>query len=525
MRKLNQSAAFKKLYKIKKGIEYVRVEYIPWFVFCNADRREIQQMKMVDFPVHTQKIYNLFREAIQKTQTSVHHLKSVFAEKGKSEKLRLQIALVGFLLILMIWGMVSAYLTVYEVTINGKVIGVVKSKGYFSKVVKQTEEELHRLYGTTISLAEEEISFQKMSITQTELTQDNQLKRALKGASSFQTTAFGIHINGELIAALLKEKDATELLEKVKATYLDENTNYEKVGFLEKVTIEPITTKLGDLKTAQDTLKFILQGTEEVKTHIVASGESFWTIAKQYDLTVEELIGANPDVNPEQLQIDQKISLIVPKPLLTVVTSEKKRYEEVIPFEIEFEETSALLKGEQKIKIEGREGKKEVLAQIEKHNGVEVSKNILEEKILEAPQKQVVLKGTKPRPSTAATGSLSSPTRGTLTSRFGWRWGRLHKGIDISARIGTPIYAADGGKVIFSGTQNGYGKMVVIDHGNGIQTAYAHNSKNLVSKGQRVHKGQKIAEVGNTGRSTGPHLHFEVRKNGTPVNPLKYVKY
>ena len=79
--------------------------------------------------------------------------------------------------------------------------------------------------------------------------------------------------------------------------------------------------------------------------------------------------------------------------------------------------------------------------------------------------------------------------------------------------------------MIFSGTQNGYGKMVVIDHGNGIQTAYAHNSKNLVSKGQRVHKGQKIAEVGNTGRSTGPHLHFEVRKNGTPVNPLKYVKY
>ena len=243
--------------------------------------------------LYTPKIYNLFREAIQKTQTSVHHLKSVFAEKGKSEKLRFQIALVGFLLILMIWGMVSAYLTVYEVTINGKVIGVVKSKGYFSKVVKQTEEELHRLYGTTISLAEEEISFQKMSITQTELTQDNQLKRALKGASSFQTTAFGIHINGELIAALLKEKDATELLEKVKATYLDENTNYEKVGFLEKVTIEPITTKLGDLKTAQDTLKFILQGTEEVKTHIVASGESFWTIAKQYDLTVEELIGAN----------------------------------------------------------------------------------------------------------------------------------------------------------------------------------------------------------------------------------------
>jgi len=482
-------------------------------------------MKIVDFPVHTQKVYHLFREAIQKTQTPIDRLKSAFAEKEKSGKLKFQIALAGFVLVLMIWGMVSAYLTVYEVAINGKVIGVVKSKKYFSNIVEETEEELHKLYGTTISLDQEEISFKKTSILQVDVTQENQLKRALKGASSFQTTAFGIHINGELIAAILKEDEAKEILEKIKAMYVDENTNYEKVEFLEKVAIEPIKTKLGNLKTVQDTLKLILQGTEEEKTHIVASGESFWTIAKKYDITVEELIAANPDVNPEKLQIDQKISLVVPKPLLTVVTSEKKRYEEAIPFEIEFEETSALLQGEQKIKVEGKEGKKEVLAQIEKHNGVEVSKTVLEEKVLESPQKQVVLKGTKPRPSTAATGSFSAPARGTLTSRFGWRWGRMHKGIDISAKVGTPIYAADGGKVIFSGTQNGYGKMIVIDHGNGLQTAYAHNSKNLVSAGQRVHKGQKIAEVGNTGRTTGPHLHFEVRKNGTPVNPLKYVKY
>ena len=116
------------------------------------------------------------------------------------------------------------------------------------------------------------------------------------------------------------------------------------------------------------------------------------------------------------------------------------------------------------------------------------------------------------------------PTRGRLTSRFGLRWGRLHKGIDIAARIGAPVYAADGGKVVFSGTQGAYGRIIVIDHGGGTQTAYAHNSKLLVSRGQRVHKGQKIAEVGNTGRSTGPHLHFEVRKNGSPVNPLKYVR-
>jgi len=115
------------------------------------------------------------------------------------------------------------------------------------------------------------------------------------------------------------------------------------------------------------------------------------------------------------------------------------------------------------------------------------------------------------------------PARGRLTSRFGWRRWRHHDGIDIAAPYGSPVTAARDGVIVYSGWYHAYGKAVIIDHGSGLQTLYGHNSKNLVRAGQRVTKGQLIAHVGSTGRSTGPHLHFEVRINGRPVNPIKYL--
>ncbi len=111
------------------------------------------------------------------------------------------------------------------------------------------------------------------------------------------------------------------------------------------------------------------------------------------------------------------------------------------------------------------------------------------------------------------------PTRGSVTSEYGSRWGRLHAGIDIAAPIGTPIWSAKGGTVIFAGTMNGYGNAVVIDHGNGLSTLYGHQSRIAASDGQGVSQGQVIGYVGNTGRSTGPHLHFETRYGGTARNP------
>ena len=121
-------------------------------------------------------------------------------------------------------------------------------------------------------------------------------------------------------------------------------------------------------------------------------------------------------------------------------------------------------------------------------------------------------------------GILIWPTKGTLTSSFGKRNGRKHEGIDIAAPKGTPIYSAADGEVVFSGWgPTGYGKMVIIKHQHHLTTVYAHNSKILIKKGVRVKQGQKISLMGSTGRSTGPHLHFEVRNDTEPKNPIKYL--
>jgi len=111
---------------------------------------------------------------------------------------------------------------------------------------------------------------------------------------------------------------------------------------------------------------------------------------------------------------------------------------------------------------------------------------------------------------------------GRVSSNFGWRGRSMHRGIDISARTGTPIRATGGGVVAFSGWSGGYGHKVIINHGFGIRTLYAHNSSNLVSVGQHVNRGETIALVGSTGQSTGPHVHYEVHVNGTAVNPVNF---
>jgi murein DD-endopeptidase MepM/ murein hydrolase activator NlpD len=115
------------------------------------------------------------------------------------------------------------------------------------------------------------------------------------------------------------------------------------------------------------------------------------------------------------------------------------------------------------------------------------------------------------------------PVHGVLTSYYGWRWGRMHEGIDLAVASGTPVVASAAGVVIHAGWMGGYGNLVVVDHGGGIATAYGHNTSVTVGPGQQVAQGQLIAYSGNTGNSTGPHVHFEVRINGAAVDPLGYL--
>jgi murein DD-endopeptidase MepM/ murein hydrolase activator NlpD len=125
--------------------------------------------------------------------------------------------------------------------------------------------------------------------------------------------------------------------------------------------------------------------------------------------------------------------------------------------------------------------------------------------------------------STPSSAGLIWPVNGPITSPFGWRWGRMHEGIDIGVGMGTPIRAAASGTIIYCGWESGYGNLTVIDNGGNLATAYGHQSSIAVACGQQVSQGEVIGYVGCTGHCTGPHLHFEVRINGSPVDPLGYL--
>jgi murein DD-endopeptidase MepM/ murein hydrolase activator NlpD len=154
-----------------------------------------------------------------------------------------------------------------------------------------------------------------------------------------------------------------------------------------------------------------------------------------------------------------------------------------------------------------------------------IEKLKVETKPVVAAKSTVKIVASRSASSVASSGATVWPARGTITSLYGPRWGKNHYGIDIAAPTGSNVTAFRSGTVVFSGWDSGgYGNLVIIDHGNGLQSYYGHNSQLIVKKGQSVSAGQLIAKVGSTGDSTGPHCHFEVRKNGTPVNPYNYLK-
>jgi hypothetical protein len=206
-------------------------------------------------------------------------------------------------------------------------------------------------------------------------------------------------------------------------------------------------------------------------------------------------------------------------------------YSEIIPYETVTVETDELYIGQSKIQLQGENGIADNKYEIAYVDGIEVSKTLISSTVISEPIACIKLVGTKNYPSTAPTGSFMWPVldRFVITSGFGVNRegldeaGTYHKAIDIAASRGTMLYAADGGVVTFAEYSGTYGLIVKISHENGVETRYAHMDRIDVKVGDRVYKGQPIGTMGITGRVTGPHVHFEVRINGNPVNPRNYL--
>lgn len=412
----------------------------------------------------------------------------------------------------------------FAVSLDGEQIGIVRTEEEALKIMEDIKGNLSTTYSAECVL-DKELDFEATHAKDNELTKNEVLKNSIKSNIDFLVAGYTISIDGKSIGTVKSEVDAKSIIDSIKEPYINNiEGELKEVKILEHLEIKKNEVPLNTLATPTDLIELIKIGTEEIKTHVVEVGESFWTIAMMYDTTVDDLIEANPDKNPEKLQIGDEVKLVVPSSMLTVATIEKAEYTKDTDYETKVEESSSMYKNQQKVKVEGQKGESFIVANQIKHNGILVEEEVLNEEVIKNPVDELVVKGTKEIPKTMATGVFMMPTRGRFTSGYGSRWGRMHRGIDIAASTGSPIYAADGGTVTHSGWQGTYGYMVEIDHGNGYKTRYAHTSKLLVSKGKKVYKGQHIANVGSTGRSTGPHLHLEVLKNGVHVNPSKYVK-
>lgn len=257
---------------------------------------------------------------------------------------------------------------------------------------------------------------------------------------------------------------------------------------------------------------------EEVVDRVKAEYKNDDTVKVEIEenTSIENLELENGAEKPEILTARQASEQIVNKQSLTVKTTEVVEVEQTVAYKTIEKESDQMNLGESKVQQQGQAGIKRVKKKVVKENGIVISEDVLRQETLVESVPEIVISGTA---------GLVQPVNGfTLTSEFGPRWGRQHYGIDMALEAGSPISAAKDGVVTWAGYKDSYGNLVIIDHGDGMETYYAHCSRLDVLAGDAVGAGQRIAAVGSTGNSTGPHLHFEVRIDGVARDPAGWLQ-
>lgn len=351
------------------------------------------------------------------------------------------------------------------VLVDGEPLGLVAESDTVTATVTALEQSAASLTGADYTLPVA-IETRPLRAPASQFLSADQLRVDLMEASGELDTLAVISVNGERAGVCRSVEDAQALLDRVKAQYTtsaDENTD-----FLQEVRVD----------------------------EVVAQTSQVSDFGALYDYIA---------------------------PRLDVTSTRSVTYTEEIPFETITRENNQLDQTYRATLQKGTAGEAVVTAEIETVDGEEHGRTIVARTVLSQATDEIVEIGTKN--IGIGTGDLIVPvTSYTFTSGYKMRWGRLHGGIDLAVPEGTPVYAADNGKVIVSGDlDNGYGNYIILDHQNGCKTLYAHNSELLVSAGDVVAKGDRIALSGNTGNSTGPHLHFEVQINDEKVDPQQYL--
>ncbi len=425
---------------------------------------------------------------------------------------------------------ISAYNenTYWAVYLEGELVGFTDNPQWIDNALQEFQLQLQGDDEMHVRMQEDLQVQQRRSLTPPSMTAAERLWRPLRRRSTFVAHAVAIVVDDEEVALLPTPEAANEVVQRAKAKYTqpmsdDPDTEILSTEVLQDVEILFRPADPDALVDQQQAFDILVHGTEEVVSYEVQPGDTAWGIAQAAGMSVSQLQQANPEEDSlSALRPGDTLKVVDAEPYITVRTEEKTTYSRRIPFDVQTRRDDSYWPWQRIIKQAGRPGEMKVTATIIRENGQELSRDIVSEEKVREPVTQVVVQGTKTVPQ-HGTGRFILPAEGKLTSGFGPRRGGFHTGIDLAMPVGTPIKAADSGMVTAAGWAGAYGLRIKIDHGEGeYVTLYAHLSRTKVSAGDVVKQGDVIGHSGNTGRSTGPHLHFEIRVNGTPRDPLDF---
>lgn len=408
------------------------------------------------------------------------------------------------------------------VMVDRQVVAVAASEKDARAALKELTKIKSGQAGLPVVLAKN-VSFEDIRVKPEDILDYGSLIGHLDGSLTFRAKAAAIIVDGEEKVALKDPGDAEKLLDWLRTAFPVQQG--EQVSFKEKVEVasRPVDAKdIVDLETARQTL---LCGSGKVQQYIIKDGDTLWDIERATNIGLDRMLSANPGLDPDNISIGQVLNLSKDTPLITVVATREVTVDEEIPYPVEAKIDDSLLLGEKRVIRDGENGERNVTYRIVRENGLETGREVLAERVIREAVPAIIAKGSYTMlASRGGSGRLDWPCWGGVVSNYGMRGGRMHEGVDLGAGYGGPIAAAAGGKVIAAGWEGGYGKTVEISHGGGLVTLYAHLSSILVDVGQYVDRGEIVGRAGATGYATGPHLHFEVRIDGQPRNPLNYLQ-
>ncbi len=298
------------------------------------------------------------------------------------------------------------------------------------------------------------------------------------------------------------------------------------LDFEDKVEIVPTYISESEITPVKDAIDDVTKDKEKETIYEVQSGDTLSQIAGKYGLTMDALLSMNPGISGSgaMIRTGDEITVTVPEPELSVVRQEQIYTEEDYEADIKYKDNDSWYTNQTQVIQQPSAGHRKVIALITYTDDKETGRKIEKEDVTMKAVPKIVERGTKVPPT-----YIKPISGGRMTSGFGHRKrpkkgaSTFHKGIDWATPVGTAVAASSAGTVVQAGWGSGYGKVVCIQHSDGRMTKYGHLSRILVKVGQHVDQGAKIALSGNTGVSTGAHLHFEILINGVQVNPLKYL--